>query len=312
MAKTLVLTCFMSSLNKPSYCPVCTSPAAGYVFDCKDHSISKEIFRLWQCKTCTHRFTFPVPAEAEIGRYYDAEHYISHSDTSEGIISKLYKTARKFTLSEKRRFVQRQTGLASGKLLEVGTGTGAFLNEMETSGWQTTGLEPDFNARQKAMKLYKLPVHEPSQLFELSAKSFDAITLWHVLEHVYDLPGYLRQFGKLLNSSGLLFIAVPNYTSHDAEHYKAFWAAYDVPRHLHHFSPASMQSLANQFGFVIVKRKAMWLDAYYIALLSEQYRHGRNRFLPAFYHGTVSVLHAIFNRARCSSVIYVLKKVQAK
>jgi 2-polyprenyl-3-methyl-5-hydroxy-6-metoxy-1,4-benzoquinol methylase len=299
----------MIPLNKPSYCPVCNSSHHGFVFDCKDHSISKETFRIWECNACSHRFTFPVPQEVDIGRYYDAEHYISHSDTSQGIISKLYKAARKFTLSEKRRFVQRQTALASGKLLEVGTGTGAFLNEMESSGWQTTGLEPDFKARQKALKLYKLPVLEPSQLFELTPDSFDAITLWHVLEHVFDLPGYFRQFAKLLKSSGLLFIAVPNYTSYDAKHYNANWAAYDVPRHLHHFSPGSMQSLAQQFGFAIVKRKAMWLDAFYIALLSEQYRHGRNRFIPAFLHGTVSVFNAIFNRARCSSVIYVFKKV---
>ncbi len=302
----------MIPLNKPAYCPVCTSPVNGFVFDCKDHSISKETFRIWECSTCTHRFTFPVPQEKEIGKYYDAEHYISHSDTSEGIISKLYKAARNFTLSEKRRFVQRQTGLASGKVLDVGTGTGAFLNEMETSGWQTTGLEPDYKARQKAMKLYKLPVHEPSQLFELSGNSFDAITLWHVLEHVYDLPAYLRQFGNLLKSSGLLFIAVPNYTSYDARHYRANWAAYDVPRHLHHFSPASMQSLAHKYGFAIVKRKAMWLDAFYISLLSEKYLHGRNRFIAAFYHGAISVFNALLNRARCSSVIYVFKKDAAK
>lgn len=302
----------MSSLNKPSYCPVCTSSAARFVFDCMDHSISKEKFPIWECKTCSHRFTYPIPAENEIGRYYEAEHYISHSDTSEGIIAKLYKAARKFTLSEKRRFVQGQTDLASGKLLDVGTGTGAFLNEMEISGWQTTGLEPDYDARQKALTLYKLPVHEPSQLFELSHDSFDAITLWHVLEHVYDLSGYLRQFGKILKPSGLLFIAVPNYTSYDAKHYQTNWAAYDVPRHLHHFSPISMQSLAHQFGFSIIKHKAMWLDAYYIALLSEQYRYGRNRFISAFFQGTVSVFHAFLNRAHCSSVIYVLKKVATK
>lgn len=302
----------MTSLNKPSYCPVCTNSACGFVFDCIDHSISKETFQIWQCSRCTHRFTFPVPQEKEIGRYYDAEHYISHSDTSQGIIARLYKIARKFTLSEKRRFVQRQTGLASGKLLDVGTGTGAFLNEMETSGWQTTGLEPDDQARQKAMKLYKLPVHEPSHLFELTHHSFDAITLWHVLEHVYDLAGYLGQFTTILKPRGLLFIAVPNYTSYDAKHYKADWAAYDVPRHLHHFSPASMQILTQQFGFAIVKRKAMWLDAYYVALLTEQYKHGGNRFLAAFFHGTISVLQALFNRARCSSVIYVLKKKKTK
>lgn len=302
----------MISLNNPAYCPVCLGRDCFFVFDCKDHSISKEVFGIWECRSCVHRFTFPLPPENQMGKYYAADHYISHSDTSEGIIAKLYKAARKFTLSEKRRFVQRQTGLAKGRLLDVGAGTGAFLNEMETSGWNTTGLEPDEAARQKTMKLYRLPVNEPSHLFELTPESLDAITLWHVMEHVSDLAGYMRQFSRLLQPQGLLFIAVPNYTSYDAKHYKTYWAAYDVPRHLHHFSPLSMFSLASHFGFEIVKRKAMWLDAFYISLLSEQYIYGRNRFIPAFFNGLLSVLNSVLNRANCSSVIYVLKKRAAK
>lgn len=302
----------MNPPGQPVYCPVCNDDRTFFVFECKDHSISKEVFRIWECPGCTHRFTHPVPRETEMEKYYAADHYISHSDTSEGIIARLYKAARKFTLSEKRRFVQRQTGLAQGRLLDVGAGTGAFLHEMETSGWNTTGLEPDEKARQNAMKLYHLPVHEPRHLFELSRQSFDAITLWHVMEHVSDLSGYMRQFGELLKPEGLLFIAVPNYTSYDARHYKTFWAAYDVPRHLHHFSPLSMFSLASHFGFEMVKRKAMWLDSFYISLLSEQYIHGRNRFFSAFSHGLISVLNSVFNRSNCSSVIYVLKKRTAK
>jgi len=302
----------MSSLTNQNSCPVCFSANTRFLFDCEDFSISKEIFKIWGCNECSHRFTYPVPLEAEAGRYYAADHYISHTDTSEGIVNKLYKLARRFTLSEKRRFVQGQTGLASGRLLEVGTGTGAFLSIMEQAGWQTTGLEPDFQAREKALKLYRLPVYEPAHLFGLTHGSFDAITLWHVLEHVYNLQDYMEQFSKLLKPSGCLFIAVPNYTSNDAAHYKSYWAAYDVPRHVHHFSPASMQVLAQKHGFSIIKHKPMLLDAFYIAMLSEQYIHGRNRFLRAFYYGAVSLIHTFWNRTKCSSLIYVLKKDEAK
>ncbi len=303
----------MNTLNKiPKNCPVCNGADLQFSFSCKDHSISKEVFDIWDCKSCKLRFTSPVPDESFIGRYYAADHYISHTDTSKGLINKLYKAARNFTLSEKRRFVQRQTGLASGNLLEVGTGTGGFLNEMETSGWQTTGLEPDFKAREKAYMLYKLPVYEPSHLFQLNHQFFDAITLWHVLEHVYNLHGYLKQFAKLLKPTGLLFIAVPNYTSYDAAFYGEHWAAYDVPRHLYHFSPKSMQTLASLNGFKIVKHKPMWLDPFYISLLSEQYKHGKMRLLAGFFRGFVGALLTFGKKNNCSSLIYVLKLEQAK
>lgn len=302
----------MQPLPIPVHCPACLGTDLQFSFYCKDHSISKEVFNIWDCKTCSLRYTYPVPEEAGVGKYYNAENYISHSNTSKGVINKLYKAARGFTLSEKRRFVQRQTGLARGTLLDVGTGTGGFLSKMEKSGWQTTGIEPDYQAREKAYMLYKLPVFEPSHLFQLKEDSFDAITLWHVLEHVYDLHGYFGQFSKLLKTSGLLFIAVPNYTSYDAQFYGEYWAAYDVPRHLYHFSPTSVKLLAQMHGFRIIKQKAMWLDPIYISMLSEQYAHGRMRIISGFIRGTVGVLATVFNRDKCSSLIYVLKKEQAK
>lgn len=293
---------------KQLVCPVCGSNHISSRFICPDHSISGEKFGIWECANCKHRFTSPYPSEEAIGAYYKADHYISHSDSSEGLINRLYKIARRFTLSEKKRFVQRQSGLASGTLLEVGTGTGAFLNIMEENEWQTTGIEPDYQAREKAMLLYKLPVYEPNHLFLLEEKSFDVIVLWHVLEHVNTLHSYMEQFFKVLKSEGKLFIAVPNYTSHDAEFYETFWAAYDVPRHLHHFSPKSLETLANRFGFSLVHKRRMWLDAFYIALLSEKYKRGRNQFVSAIWRGFVSNIKTIGNKGRCSSLIYVLEK----
>jgi 2-polyprenyl-3-methyl-5-hydroxy-6-metoxy-1,4-benzoquinol methylase len=289
-------------------CPACFKNNPVHIFECVDHSITHETFSIWQCEGCQLRFTYPIPEESSIGRYYEASHYISHSDSSEGLINKLYKIARKVTLSEKRRFVQRQTGRASGHLLDVGAGTGAFLNEMIENGWETIGVEPDYGARQKAYQLHKLSIFESAYLFELSHNSFNAITLWHVLEHVYDLHSYLHQFGNLLKKSGLLFIAVPNYTGYDASHYKTHWAAYDVPRHLYHFSPRSMELLAAKHAFTIVKRKPMWLDAVYISMLSENYKHGRNRYLFAAWHGFIAIVKTIFSPTKASSLIYVLKK----
>ena len=280
--------------------------------DCRDFSITGESFALYECSNCHHRFTVPPPDEKALPRYYQAEHYISHSDTSKGLISKLYKLARRFTLAAKRRLMQQWAGTQPGRLLDVGSGTGAFLHYMRKAGWQAEGLEPDATARHKAQELYGLHTQPTEQLFSLPAPSFQVITLWHVLEHVSDLPAYMTRFGELLLPGGLLVLAVPNYTSADAAHYGAHWAAYDVPRHLHHFCPQSMERLAGRYGFHIEASRPMWLDAFYIALLSEQYLHGRNRFLAAGWQGLKSVISAMGDARRASSVIYILRKSATK
>ena len=131
--------------------------------------------------------------------------------------------------------------------------------------------------------------------------------MWHVLEHVHQLHEYIQTFHRILKSNGTVIIAVPNYTSRDAAIYKSFWAAYDVPRHLYHFSPKSMKLLMEQHGFKVVQCKHMWFDSFYVAMLSEQYKNGRNNLLRAGWNGMLSNLYALSDAKRCSSVIYVGK-----
>lgn len=275
---------------------------------CKDFTVSHQSFSILECPACTTRFTQHVPAQESIGPYYQSESYISHSDTSKGIISKLYKLARRFTLWQKVKNVQRISGKKQGMLLDIGSGTGAFLHAMQNAGWQVTGLEPDSGARSLAFQLHGLQVKDSEQLYSLPTGLYDVITLWHVLEHIHDLHGYLEQIGRLLKPNGVVVIAVPNYTSKDANHYQAFWAAYDVPRHLYHFTPVSMAYLGGAHGLKVQTIQPMWLDAFYIALLSEQYQHGRQRLVPAFIQGLKSVFHAFTHPGTCSSQVYVLKK----
>ncbi|MEO8405983.1 MAG: class I SAM-dependent methyltransferase [Chitinophagaceae bacterium] len=252
------------------------------------------------------RLTQSVPDEASVSAYYKSENYISHSNTSKGLINQLYHYVRKRTLTRKRKLINKVTGLTTGSLLDIGSGTGSFLNEMKTNGWQATGLEPDAQARQVTKVLYDLDLHESDQLYKLPAASFDAITLWHVLEHVHDLQAYIRQIKNLLKENGKLLIAVPNYTSLDAAIYKEYWAAYDVPRHLYHFSPQSMQVLMEKNGLRILQHKPMWYDSFYISMLSSQYKNGKAKLPAACWNGFRSNLKALGDVKRCSSVIYVI------
>lgn len=291
-----------------SHCPVCKSENINAAFSAKDYTVSHESFVLTKCNNCTAMFTQDIPSQEKIGAYYASENYISHSDTQEGFVNKMYHRIRRRTLVSKRRLVQKETNLQHGNILDIGTGSGAFLNEMRAANWAVTGLEPDDTARKKAIELYDIEPLSSDQLFQLPFGKYDAITMWHVLEHVHQLHEYVAAFKNLLSDKAKLFIAVPNYTSYDAAHYKEHWAAYDVPRHLYHFSPASMQKLMSEHGLRVKKMKPMWFDSFYVSMLSEQYRNNKSNLIKAFFTGLVSNTKAFFNKEKCSSVIYIIEK----
>lgn len=299
----------MSSNIYYSNCPCCNSENIQEVFKVKDFTVSMQVFAVWHCNNCTLRFTQNVPNEHSIAPFYKAESYISHTDSKKGIINQLYHTVRNYTLTTKSKLIIKQTNLQKGNLLDVGAGTGAFCQTMQQKNWNIIGLEPDADAREVAFKKYSLQLQQTENLFKLPANNFDAITMWHVLEHVHSLHNYLKQFNLLLKEKGKLFIAVPNYTSKDAKHYQQFWAAYDVPRHLYHFSPKSIEILAQQYGFKVAAIKPMWFDSFYVSMLSEQYKNnGKGNMPKAFFHGLLSNLNTLKSKSECSSVIYILEK----
>ncbi len=275
----------------------------------KDHSVSGEQFVVWQCSKCTLRFTQDIPDKNSIGKYYQSEDYISHSDTSKGLINQVYKKVRNYTLHKKADLVISHTK-RNGHILDIGAGTGAFLSTMKKKSWLVTGVEPDESARKRAVEQYSLHFSSVLNLNEPVSEGYDAITMWHVLEHVHELHAYVERLKMLLQPGGRIFIAVPNYKALDSSIYKLYWAAYDVPRHLYHFNPTSMKELMNLHGLHIIDRKPMWFDSFYISLLSSKYKNGKERWLSASWNGLRSNLNAFMNRNACSSIIYIIQKDQ--
>ncbi|TMI95567.1 MAG: class I SAM-dependent methyltransferase [Bacteroidetes bacterium] len=302
----------MSNQIHYTLCPVCGSAGISEVFKVKDNTVSQEYFEIDHCRNCQVRFTQNPPSEATIASYYKSEDYISHTDTSKGLINRLYRFVRNFSLNQKKKLVEKEIGLKKGNLLDVGSGTGHFASAMKKAGWRVTGLEPDEGARAVASKEHSIELLPSSELFNLPEKKFNAITLWHVLEHVHDVKNYIQTFKKLLVDTGRLFIAVPNYTSYDAEKYKAYWAAYDVPRHLYHFTPQTMQWLMKECGLKIVDVKPMWFDSFYVSLLSSKYKNGNTKWIGAFWTGLISNFKAIGDAKKCSSVIYIVGVLRTK
>lgn len=299
------------SFTKQPYtpCPVCNKEDISLIIHSKDYSLTKKHFEIIECANCSLRYTSPMPSIEEIGPYYNFPEYISHTDVKEGWMNKIYHKVRAITLKDKTNWVQSLFTGHKGHILEIGAGTGAFANSMETKGWEVTALEPDESSRKRALDNYGIKLQPIDNLYTLPNNKFDVISLWHVLEHVHDLKGYLKTFSTILKPNGRIIIAVPNYTSYDANFYKKYWAAYDVPRHLYHFSPEAMNALLKQFNMQIVEYKPMWFDSYYVSLLSEKYKKsGVLGLLRAIIIGTISNIKALRDHKKASSIIYQIRK----
>jgi 2-polyprenyl-3-methyl-5-hydroxy-6-metoxy-1,4-benzoquinol methylase len=273
----------------------------------KDHSITKEVFGLIKCSHCGLIITSPRPAADQIGKYYASVDYISHSGKSKTLFDKIYLTARNITLRWKYKLIKDYFP-QPGNILDIGCGTGEFLNFMKKKKWTVTGLEPNESARQKANQLLESTVSK--DLFEIPEKHVEVITLWHVLEHVHDLNNTLQKLKKIMSSNGIIIIAVPNPNSHDSIHYENNWAGYDVPRHLWHFTQNTMITLLNKNGLKVVEVRPMKLDSFYVSLLSEGYKYPDVPKLitatKAFIEGILSNFNARKNK-EYSSLIYIAK-----
>lgn len=245
--------------------------------------------------------THPVPENLE--KYYQSDDYISHTDSRNTFFDKIYQGAKAFRLKRKVRMLEKLLG-HRGKLLDIGAGTGDLVKQAIAMGWQAEGVEPNAAARVKAQQK---GVALKEDWLEVPQESFDVITLWHVLEHLPDLDDSIGQISRLLKPKGILIVALPNFKSWDAKYYKEFWAGYDVPRHLWHLSKGAMEAIFAKNNFQLNEIYPMQLDAFYVALLSEKYKYGKMRWLPACYVGMMSNLKA-WQSGEYSSLIYVLKR----
>ena len=223
-------------------------------------------------------------------------------------MNRVYHQVRKYMLSRKAKLIKRTSGLSKGSLLDIGTGTGYFSNAMKERGWRVRAIEKNVKARAFAKEHFDLDVDAEDALAGYADHSFDAITLWHVMEHLEHLDEVWQRLHELLTEKGVLIVAVPNCSSYDAQRYGEYWAAYDVPRHLWHFTPGTIQQLASRHGFIMAARHPMPFDAFYVSMLSEKHRGSSCSFLKGMFAGTLAWFNALGRKERSSSMIYVFRK----
>jgi ubiquinone/menaquinone biosynthesis C-methylase UbiE len=268
----------------------------------KDHSVSKEIFELYYDEALDMLITSPQPDLQDLGRYYESEDYISHTDNKRSLFEKAYHFVKNIALKNKLNLINSEQ-VKKGKILDIGAGTGDFLLTAKKNGWQTVGVEPSDRARKIAEQKGILFVNE---IGILENNSFDVITMWHVLEHVPNLELQIQELKRLLKPTGTLIVAVPNFKSYDAKYYDSFWAAYDVPIHFWHFSKKAIETLFGKVDMKLEKVLPMKFDSFYVSLLSEKYKTGKMNYVNAFFIGLKSNLKAGRTK-EYSSHIYVLK-----
>lgn len=270
----------------------------------KDYSVSQEIFELLYDEELDMLITHPQPSLEKLPSYYESVDYISHTDGNKSLFEKMYQFVKSIALKNKLKLINSQS--PKGRILDIGAGVGDFLSVCKNDGWQTIGIEPSDKAKVIAKNK---GVSFVENFSELESNSFDIITMWHVLEHVPDLENQIKELKRLIKPTGTVIIAVPNFKSFDASYYSNFWAAYDVPIHLWHFSKTAIQKLFAKEKLELVKVLPMKFDSFYVSLLSEKYKTGKMNFIKAFYVGLRSNWKGNKN-SEYSSHMYVLKNAK--
>jgi len=282
--------------------------------ECIDYAVSRETFSLLKDEDSGMLVTSPMPEADELSKYYESEDYISHTDSNKSFTDKLYQKVKKISLKKKLKLINKYN-LKEKTLLDIGCGTGDFLLTCATNNWKVCGIEPNekanklvnekFNSTSKKIQIYT----DIDILIEENGSinlQFEVITLWHVLEHVPDPVAYISKLKRLLSPTGTLIVAVPNHHSYDAQYYKQYWAGYDVPRHLWHFSQKAIHELFAKEEMEVIKTIPMKFDSFYVSMLSEKYKNQKGNLIKAFYVGLLSNIKAI-KSGEYSSLIYIIK-----
>ena len=289
-------------------CPLCGSDEIYVLYECNDSLVTGMKFPVCQCRHCSFVFTNNYPEENESDQYYKSDEYISHSDTTKGLINKTYHFVRKRMLLSKFRILKKESGLKTASVIDIGSGTGYFPMFLKKRGWECHGIELSKEAREYAQNNNGLLLSPPGDIEDFEPGSIDIITMWHTLEHFYHPGEYLGSAYRILKERGLLVVAVPNHWSFDAKKYRNFWAAWDVPRHLWHYNPDTIQILADKHHFKLQSMKRLPFDAFYVSVLSEKYKNSALPLVKGFITGIISWFNSLIRIRNTSSLVYIFRK----
>jgi SAM-dependent methyltransferase len=287
-------------------CPICGSDSYRPFLQVADRFRPEERFRLVRCTSCGLIYLNPRPTEQAILKYYQAADYDPHSEGGHGLSGKLYRLARFLNTLLKLHWLSSFSG--PRRALDVGCGTGYFLQMLRKKGWEVAGVEPVPVAQRLAQQK---GLNVVSRLDEAQGP-FGVITLWHVLEHLHNPADTLRQLDRLLAADGWLLLSMPNPLCLDAQYFGPSWVAYDAPRHLVHYRPQDVEHLARQTGFTIFRLAMLPFDPVYNVFLSLQQSTSLSlsQIISGPSMGIRSLLDGIRHPKLASSPVYFFRKTK--
>ena len=287
-----------------SHCPSCGSEQSKLFLQAPDFRVSQMDFEIHNCLNCGLHYTKAAPSPDTIGSFYKAESYDSHRVDNKSLISRVYRVVRKINVRKKIKWIRRYNN-QQGLVVDYGCGLGHLVAELKNQGYNAKGFEIDGDVRALSRETLTLEIQPLEDFRLLDNASVSVITMWHVLEHVYDLNTDFQHIVDKLAEDGSIFIAVPNFKSYDAKYYKKYWEAYDLPRHLYHFDNESIKRFCSRFGLRLESKIPMRFDSYYVSMRSE--KNKKNRFLlRGVFIGWLS--NVLSFRYGYSSHAYVFKK----
>ena len=273
-----------------------------FLYSVRDELTSNDSFNLYWDKKRKIAWT-DVSNTKDLSKYYKSDQYISHNTMNKSFIQILYNVVRSIMFHYKYRTLKSFVKPLD-KLLDIGCGVGNFLSFMGKKNLNVTGVENNSIAleicKKKNLKVY-------DSIENLSDELFDIVSLWHVLEHLPRPNKIIEKIYDLLSSEGVLVIAVPNFSSHDREHYQNRWAALDVPRHLWHFTPDGLEEMLSSAGFELLKKNPLFFDVFYISFLSEKHKGNKLAFILAAIKGCYFSILSFFTKKH-STISFVFKK----
>ena len=270
----------------------------------KDYLVSQKPFRIYWDSKQKLGWT-DIDHALNMDSYYASEAYDSHKVKQNSLRDWVYKTVQQWMFRYKWRKINQKSKRMISTHLDYGGGTGGFSTFTQKKGIRTIIVE---NSSSVLTQLKKEGHHAYGSLKDIgSDKKFDLITLWHVLEHLPNPKETIKSLKGRLNAKGLLVLAVPNLNSFDASYYQEFWAGYDLPRHLWHFSNKGLQKIIENSGFSLISKHPLFFDSFYISILSQRHKTGKTQILKAIYIGLISNLKAI-KKGNYSSSFFVFSK----
>jgi 2-polyprenyl-3-methyl-5-hydroxy-6-metoxy-1,4-benzoquinol methylase len=250
-------------------CCVCGSKESSQYVQAWDRSHGQPgTFTFVRCRGCGHVYLDPRPTQQEIGQYYP-ESYKEYTTRIDDEPNPFIRWNRQYGMAKRCRAVTNRR--PPGRLLDVGCGTGLYMDAMRKRGWEVWGEDMTPIAVRFARERFGLDVFEGT--LEQAAypdAHFDVVTLWNVIEHVPDPPATLREIARILRPGGLVVMGTPNVDALDAHVFGRYWALWEAPRHFNVFSPETLGRVLRQEGFDAVTSESI-VGTWFGTITSLQY-----------------------------------------